>query len=159
MQLSSRLRNIVFLLRSKTIHLIALEQPGDADERDFAESLLRGDVAPETVATMKHEDMFSRKIKQLRVRVPAAACVVLSCSVRDLARAHVMFLLQDAAIAKELHSNTFGEVKMSSDAFQCEECGMRDVSYNLRQVLSGDEPMTVFIQCNNCGKNWERCQS
>jgi hypothetical protein len=90
LQPSTRLQNIVFLLRSKTIYLIALEQPGDADERDFAESLLRGDVAPETVATMKHEDMFSRKIKQLRVRLPATACAVLSRSVRGLAHAHVM---------------------------------------------------------------------
>jgi DNA-directed RNA polymerase subunit M/transcription elongation factor TFIIS len=66
---------------------------------------------------------------------------------------------QDEALAKEVHNNTFGEVEMSSDAFDCEGCGKSDVRYYLRQVLSGDEPMTVFITCNNCGKHWERSQN
>ena len=68
-------------------------------------------------------------------------------------------MLQEAAKAKELHSNSFGQVTMSSDAFECEGCGLRDVSYYLRQVESGDEPMTVFITCKSCGKKWQRCQS
>ena len=129
-----------------------LQQPNDPDERDFAEGLLRGHVTPQQVAAMKHEDMFCRKIKLARVRCLSRAMVCFPCF-------RLMISLQDAAIAKELHSNTFGEVKMSSDAFHCEDCGLRDVSYNLRQILSGDEPMTVFIRCNNCGKNWERSQN
>lgn len=41
-----------------------------------------------------------------------------------------------------------------SDLLQCEQCKANNCSYSELQTLSGDEPMTVFALCRNCGHRW-----
>jgi DNA-directed RNA polymerase subunit M/transcription elongation factor TFIIS len=43
-----------------------------------------------------------------------------------------------------------------SKHIKCNKCGERDVSVAAAQTRSGDESMTLFYCCNNCGKQWKR---
>ncbi|CAF4219439.1 unnamed protein product, partial [Adineta steineri] len=40
------------------------------------------------------------------------------------------------------------------DLIQCEQCKKNNCSYSELQTLSGDEPMTLFVLCRNCGHRW-----
>jgi DNA-directed RNA polymerase subunit M/transcription elongation factor TFIIS len=43
-----------------------------------------------------------------------------------------------------------------SDMFKCRRCGKSKTRYWEMQTRSADEPMTVFIRCLNCGKEWRQ---
>lgn len=45
---------------------------------------------------------------------------------------------------------------MATDMFKCTRCGKRQCSYYEMQTRSADEPMTQFIRCLNCGKQWRQ---
>lgn len=49
-----------------------------------------------------------------------------------------------------------GNKSMATDQFQCKRCGKRECTYYELQTRSADEPMTIFIQCLNCGKHWRQ---
>lgn len=42
------------------------------------------------------------------------------------------------------------------DLFKCRRCGKSRTRYWEMQTRSADEPMTVFIRCLNCGKEWRQ---
>lgn len=49
-----------------------------------------------------------------------------------------------------------GNKEMATDAYKCSKCGKRQcVQYEL-QTRSADEPMTLFVLCLNCGKQWRQ---
>ena len=39
--------------------------------------------------------------------------------------------------------------------FTCARCKSRKTTYYQLQTRSADEPMTTFVSCLNCGKNWK----
>lgn len=43
-----------------------------------------------------------------------------------------------------------------STQYKCKKCKKRDVSIEMFQTRSADEPMTAFITCNNCGFHWKQ---
>ena len=45
---------------------------------------------------------------------------------------------------------------MATDMFRCGRCGKRECTYYEMQTRSADEPMTQFIRCLNCGKQWKQ---
>jgi DNA-directed RNA polymerase subunit M/transcription elongation factor TFIIS len=45
---------------------------------------------------------------------------------------------------------------MATDMFKCSRCGKRQCTYYEMQTRSADEPMTQFIRCMNCGKQWRQ---
>lgn len=47
-----------------------------------------------------------------------------------------------------------GDRSRATDRFQCNRCGKREATYYELQTRSADEPMTIFINCLNCGKRW-----
>eukprot|EP01138_Halocafeteria_seosinensis_P007068 gb/GECG01007228.1/.p1 GENE.gb/GECG01007228.1/~~gb/GECG01007228.1/.p1 ORF type:complete len:350 (+),score=55.02 gb/GECG01007228.1/:1-1050(+) len=49
-----------------------------------------------------------------------------------------------------------GGLKRSSGQFVCSRCKSDNTEYMQMQLASGDEPMTTFITCNNCGKRWKQ---
>lgn len=49
-----------------------------------------------------------------------------------------------------------GNKAMATDQFYCTKCHKRECTYYEMQTRSADEPMTVFIQCLNCGKHWRQ---
>jgi transcription elongation factor S-II len=46
-------------------------------------------------------------------------------------------------------------IEAATDTFTCRKCRSNRCSYYLQQVKSSDEPMTVFIQCLDCGQRWK----
>jgi len=49
-----------------------------------------------------------------------------------------------------------GNKAMATDQFLCMRCHKRECTYYEMQTRSADEPMTIFIQCMNCGKHWRQ---
>jgi hypothetical protein len=49
-----------------------------------------------------------------------------------------------------------GNLAMATDRFRCSRCTKKLCSYYELQTRSADEPMTIFISCLNCGKQWKQ---
>jgi transcription elongation factor S-II len=49
-----------------------------------------------------------------------------------------------------------GDKEGGSDMFKCKRCGKSKTKYWEMQTRSADEPMTIFIRCLNCGKEWRQ---
>ena len=45
-------------------------------------------------------------------------------------------------------------VEASTDVYMCRRCKSRKCTYEAVQIRSSDEPMTIFVNCLSCGKNW-----
>jgi DNA-directed RNA polymerase subunit M/transcription elongation factor TFIIS len=56
-----------------------------------------------------------------------------------------------ASIIKKRDFIEFKKNNMTtSDAYQCRRCKLRKCKVYLLQTRSADEPMTIFVQCENC---------
>jgi transcription elongation factor S-II len=44
--------------------------------------------------------------------------------------------------------------KKTTDAFKCSKCHERKCSWEQRQTRAGDEPITTFVRCEECGHEW-----
>jgi len=42
----------------------------------------------------------------------------------------------------------------ATNEFKCGRCKQRKCTYYQAQIRSADEPITTFVTCLNCGKNW-----
>ena len=49
-----------------------------------------------------------------------------------------------------------GNIAMATDRFRCSQCKKKMCTYYELQTRSADEPMTIFISCVNCGKQWKQ---
>lgn len=49
-----------------------------------------------------------------------------------------------------------GNLAMATDRFRCSRCHKKMCTYYELQTRSADEPMTIFITCVNCGKQWRQ---
>jgi DNA-directed RNA polymerase subunit M/transcription elongation factor TFIIS len=47
-------------------------------------------------------------------------------------------------------------VASMTDTFLCRKCKGRKCTYYELQTRSADEPMTIFIQCIDCGNRWRQ---
>lgn len=59
-------------------------------------------------------------------------------------------------IHKELRKEYLAkEIKNQDGLFRCERCKTKKTTYYQLQTRSADEPMTTFVSCLNCDKNWK----
>ena len=49
-----------------------------------------------------------------------------------------------------------GNLAMATDRFRCSQCKKKMCTYYELQTRSADEPMTIFVNCLNCGKRWKQ---
>jgi len=47
------------------------------------------------------------------------------------------------------------EIKNQEGFFKCGRCKSMKTTYYQLQTRSADEPMTTFVSCLNCGRNWK----
>ena len=63
-------------------------------------------------------------------------------------------LQKDIEILNERYENR--KNVQTTDQFECPSCHKRKCTYTEAQTRSADEPMTIFVQCQNCGKEFRR---
>lgn len=63
------------------------------------------------------------------------------------------FTLRDKQLQRE-QKILEGNKSRATDQFKCRRCNKRECTYYELQTRSADEPMTIFITCLNCGKEW-----
>lgn len=49
-----------------------------------------------------------------------------------------------------------GNQEEGTDLFKCKRCGKSKTRHWEMQTRSADEPMTIFIRCLNCSKEWRQ---
>jgi transcription elongation factor S-II len=65
------------------------------------------------------------------------------------------FTLKDKLLQRE-QKILEGNKSRATDQFKCRRCHKRECTYYELQTRSADEPMTIFITCLNCGKEWRQ---
>jgi transcription elongation factor S-II len=65
------------------------------------------------------------------------------------------FELKDKLVQRE-QKILEGNKSRATDQFKCRRCHKRECTYYELQTRSADEPMTIFITCLNCGKEWRQ---
>jgi hypothetical protein len=65
------------------------------------------------------------------------------------------FMLKDKLVQRE-QKILEGNKSRATDQFRCRRCQKRECTYYELQTRSADEPMTIFITCLNCGKEWRQ---
>ncbi len=93
---------------------------------DLLQQILSGEVEPQTVASMTHQEfnpMRWRELIDIKRKRDASKC-----------------------------TNT---IEASTDMFTCKKCKSKKCTYYELQTRSADEPATVFVSCLDCGKNWK----
>jgi DNA-directed RNA polymerase subunit M/transcription elongation factor TFIIS len=65
------------------------------------------------------------------------------------------FDLKDKLVQRE-QKILEGNKSRATDQFKCRRCFKRECTYYELQTRSADEPMTIFITCLNCGKEWRQ---
>jgi transcription elongation factor S-II len=65
------------------------------------------------------------------------------------------FALKDKLLQRE-QKILEGNKSRATDQFECRRCRKRECTYYELQTRSADEPMTIFITCLNCGKEWRQ---
>jgi DNA-directed RNA polymerase subunit M/transcription elongation factor TFIIS len=62
----------------------------------------------------------------------------------------------DERIHKEMRKEYLAkEMKNQDGFFTCNRCKSKKTTYYQLQTRSADEPMTTFVSCLNCDKNWK----
>lgn len=109
----------LYLDRLKTIYL-NLKNP------DLLASLQKGDIAPQSLAFMTHQEFAPEKWKSL----------IEQKMKRDIAKYDK-------------------KIEASTDMFTCKKCHSKKCTYYELQTRSADEPATIFVTCLDCGKHWK----
>ena len=99
----------------------------DLKNPDLLTNVLLGTITPERLAVMTAEEMSSDGLKK--------ECAKF----KEISHRESLLAVDEG---------------VGSDLLQCEKCKQNNCSYSELQTLSGDEPMTLFVFCRNCGHRW-----
>jgi|TARA_B110000467_G_C18288245_1_gene463072 transcription elongation factor S-II len=93
---------------------------------DLLLRLKKGEVTPQTLAFMTHQEMNLERWKELiehKIKRDATKYTTVT--------------------------------QASTDMFTCKKCKSKKCTYYELQTRSADEPATIFVTCLDCGKNWK----
>ena len=90
---------------------------------------------------------YNIKTKQIKVRK------LTNMTHQDMNRKIWDKLIQEKI--KRDKNLTEENLSAATDEFKCYKCKQRKCTYYQLQTRSGDEPMTTFITCLNCGNRWK----
>ena len=93
---------------------------------DLLKQIQDGEVAPQTVAFMTHQEFNPTHWK----------------------------VLIDQKIKRDASKFTTN-IEASTDMFTCKRCKSKRCTYYELQTRSADEPATIFVTCLDCGKHWK----
>ena len=109
----------LYLDRLRTIYF-NLKKP------ELLEQIKNGEITPQTLAFMTHQEMDPAHWKELIERKTK----------RD---------------ASKFTTN----LQASTDMFTCKKCRSKKCTFYELQTRSADEPATIFVTCLDCGKHWK----
>ena len=89
--------------------------------------LLKNEFQPHELATMTHQEIEPKKWKDI-----------------------IEMKIKRDKSATEI------DLSAATDMYTCSRCKKSKCTYYQMQTRSADEPMTTFITCLNCGKNWKQ---
>jgi len=95
-------------------------------QSELLDSLKNGDIQPQTLAFMTHQEFQPHHWKELIDKK----------------------MKRDA-------SKYADNLQASTDMFTCRKCKSKRCTYYELQTRSADEPATIFVTCLDCGKNWK----
>jgi transcription elongation factor S-II len=114
--------------KDRRMHLIStLEKPGHTELRS---RLLSGTLLPTAFFAL----------------VPSELMTPQERAAEDKRQAEILA----AKEASEASMLTFSEI------FECEKCGKRKCTFYEQQTRGGDEPMTQFVTCHECGYQFQK---
>lgn len=61
----------------------------------------------------------------------------------------------DMKMYRDMRKDVLTRPKHEDGFFTCHRCKSKKTTYYQLQTRSADEPMTTFVSCLNCGKNWK----
>lgn len=93
---------------------------------DLMESLRSGEVTPQAIAFMTHQEFQPDNWRKLI----------------------------EAKMKRDASKYT-DNLQASTDMFTCKKCRSKRCTYYELQTRSADEPATIFISCLDCGKHWK----
>lgn len=79
--------------------------------------------------------------------------------VADMRPEHIFPERWQAAIDTKLRHDEYvnnPNIASMTDQFKCGRCHKSECVYHELQLRSGDEPMSIFITCLNCGNRWRQ---
>jgi len=91
-------------------------------------ALFTGDLTPERLIMMSHEELANPKLQQQRKELKE---------------------YQQEARRGDRH------MEATCTMFTCLKCNQNKTTYFQLQTRSADEPMTTFVTCCNCGHHWK----
>jgi transcription elongation factor S-II len=94
--------------------------------QDLLKLVIDGEVLPQTLAFMTHQEMN-----------PIHWKVLIDNKIK-----------RDASKFKT-------NIEASTDMFTCKKCKSKRCTYYELQTRSADEPATIFVTCLDCGKHWK----
>lgn len=104
---------------------------GPRGNSEIRAKLLEGALTSEAVANMSANDLANSSLQEYRNQV------------------------KKEATKRSIDATSDTSSVQTTDQFKCGGCGERKCTYKQMQTRSADEPMTTFISCLNCGKNWK----
>jgi DNA-directed RNA polymerase subunit M/transcription elongation factor TFIIS len=96
--------------------------------------------------------------EQVRLRTVTAARLVVMTD-NELMNPELKRKASEGLEARNLERNLKhlqSQAAPASQLYKCPACGKRNCTIMQKQVRSGDEPMTVFCSCLECGRNFRR---
>ena len=98
---------------------------------EFKQNIVVGKITPDDLATMDVIDMVDKtKRKEINKAIENKVNSVRS----DWEQKHA---------------------KVTSGVYKCGKCGCDKTTQHEMQTRSADEPMTIFINCVECGNSWK----
>ena len=98
---------------------------------------------------LKQSDEFRQRLINKEIK----AQDVGEMTHQDMAPARWQKLIEEKKIRDE--NKYTPKLEASTDNFTCRKCKSKKCSYYQLQTRSGDEPMTTFVTCLDCGSRWK----
>lgn len=112
--------------QDKAFNLLENLDPDGSVENDYLNSkVISGEISPNKLVRLSNQDLYPVKWQRIKER-----------RLNEI---------------KEENKQS----QATTDLYTCGKCKKRECTFFQMQTRSGDEPMTTFITCVNCGKKWK----
>jgi DNA-directed RNA polymerase subunit M/transcription elongation factor TFIIS len=147
--LSSKIENSIYNYAKEQSHIRGIHE--NIDDKNFKRIYvnkiisLYNNMNPESY--IKNNN-FIKKLSNNEIDIDNIAFLLP----QDINKEHWQPYIDRQNAADEFMNNR--SIGIKTDEYKCSRCKSRDCTYYQLQVRCADEPMTTFINCQNCGNRW-----